>query len=511
MMNVYTESILYLRISDESQTGLGSQEHRGRVHCKEHGWTVAKVFYDDMTGRGHFSQRKGMVDLLRFLEDNPKTNYVVVFDDIKRFSRDTLSYLMLKEMLNDYGAKMDCLNYKFDDSPEGIYNETCTAAQGQLEAEQGRRQVIQKQTARIEQGFWTFNVGRGYRYVEAEEGGQVLVRDEPIASYIAEALEGFASGRFQTQMEVGRFLGQFPQFPKTGKGMVHADRIKYLLTQPIYAGYIEYAPWGLSLRKGQHEGLISYETFLRIQERLKEGAYAPARKNLNADFPLRGFVECECGSPFTACWSKGRNKYYAYYICQNRECDYYGKSLNRDKIESEFGELVKQLTPPKGLIKTAIKFLKMQWEHRAKNAQGHSQSLEAEKANIDKEINRLMSGVIGATDPDVIGAFESKIKQCKQEKIAMDEKIAQCGQPVKDFDEIYRTALDFLGKPHELWVSELYEYKRALLKLAFTGRVKYVRNEGYRTNKISLPFKVLGNKKGHQNGDLSCMVEAAGN
>ncbi len=91
----------------------------------------------------------------------------------------------------------------------------------------------------------------------------------------------------------------------------------------------------------------------------------------------------------------------------------------------------------------------------------------------------------------------------------MDEKIAQCGRPVKDFEEIYRTALDFLGRPCELW-SERYEYKRALLKLAFTGRVKYVRREGYRTTKIALPFKMLGNKKGHQNGDLSCMVEAAG-
>ena len=157
-MTMYEKSILYLRISDKSQTGLGSQEQRGRAHSREHGWEVEKVFYDDMTGRGHFSQRQGIVSLLQYLEEHDGTDYVVVFDDVKRLARDTLSFLMLTQMLKDYGAKVECLNYNFDDSPEGVYNATCTAAQGQLEAEQNQRQVIQKQTARLEQGFWTFAI-----------------------------------------------------------------------------------------------------------------------------------------------------------------------------------------------------------------------------------------------------------------------------------------------------------------------------------------------------------------
>ena len=65
--------------------------------------------------------------------------------------------------------------------------------------------------------------------------------------------------------------------------------------------------WGITLRKGQHEGLISLTTFDHIQERLKGNAKAPARKDINADFPLRGFVLCnDCGKPLTACWSKGK-------------------------------------------------------------------------------------------------------------------------------------------------------------------------------------------------------------
>lgn len=78
--------------------------------------------------------------------------------------------------------------------------------------------------------------------------------------------------------------------PQGGKGHCaepeghgHADR-------PVYARYVEAPDWGVSLRKGHHQALISLETFQKIQERLKGHPKAPARKNLNLDFPLRGLL-----------------------------------------------------------------------------------------------------------------------------------------------------------------------------------------------------------------------------
>jgi len=40
------------------------------------------------------------------------------------------------------------------------------------------------------------------------------VRDEPNASIVQEALEGYASGRFESQAEIKRFLESQPLFPK---------------------------------------------------------------------------------------------------------------------------------------------------------------------------------------------------------------------------------------------------------------------------------------------------------
>jgi hypothetical protein len=54
-------------------------------------------------------------------------------------------------------------------------------------------------------------------------------------------------------------------------------------------------------------------------------------------------------------------------------------------------------------------------------------------------------------------------------------------QPLPNFDEAYRTALEFLGKPHKLWESGGYADKRTVLKLAFSTRISYCRNLGFRT------------------------------
>lgn len=85
---------------------------------------------------------------------------------------------------------------------------------------------------------------------------------------VTEALEGLATGRFQTAREVRFFLENTPEFPKQASGKIGNDRAKDILTNPLYAGMVVYEPWGVSLRKGKHEGMVSYETFCKIQDRL---------------------------------------------------------------------------------------------------------------------------------------------------------------------------------------------------------------------------------------------------
>lgn len=198
-----------------------------------------------------------------------------------------------------------------------------------------------------------------------------------MASIVAEAMEGFASGRFLSQAEVKRFLETKPEFPKDlPNGEVRFWKVTKMLQRSTYAGYVEAPKWKVSLRKGHHEPLISFETFERIQENLADGARPAARKDINEDFPLRGFVHCDdCGKAMMACWSKGCRRHYAYYLCDTRGCPSKRKSISRSKIEDGFAEVLKSLQPTRHLFELAKVMFKDAWDMRLAEAHKSKESI----------------------------------------------------------------------------------------------------------------------------------------
>lgn len=68
-----------------------------------------------------------------------------------------------------------------------------------------------------------------------------MVPDEPIASIIRTAIENYASGVFQTQAEVARYL-ESQNFPKNRYGKVTNEAANRILTRVVYAGYVEMHP-----------------------------------------------------------------------------------------------------------------------------------------------------------------------------------------------------------------------------------------------------------------------------
>ena len=297
MMNTI-KALIYCRVSSKGQEedghGLESQETRCRQHAASKGYEVAAVFPDTITGAGSFMQRPGMVALLSFIDAQPGEEFVVIFDDLKRASRDTRAFLDLRDAFRLRDVKVECLNFKFDDTPEGEFIETIIAAQGALERKQNGRQVAQKMRARMEAGYWIHNPPLGLRYTTIKGRGKVLVPDPPFDSIVKEAFEGYASGRFQTQAEVKRFLEGFPDLPFNKNGTVKQQQVTRMLTQPVYTGHICSDAYNLNWLKAQHEPLISLEVFDKVQARRIGTAKAPKRKNIGEAFVLRGLVTCAC-------------------------------------------------------------------------------------------------------------------------------------------------------------------------------------------------------------------------
>jgi len=226
----------------------------------------------------------------------------------------------------------------FADDPDSELNEMMQATFSDHQRRKNAEQSCNRTRARLMNGYWPFPVPKGYKYVKKSGCGKVLVRDEPIAS-----------GRFQTQVEVQRYLESQRAYPKDRpNGKFHQQRVPELFERIIYAGYLEKQDWDAPLRKAQHEGLVSLATFQKVQDRLKANANAPARKDIRKDFPLRNFVFCgDSDKPLTSCWSTSgtKKRKHAYYLRATKGCPSCRKSIRKAQIEGDFEDLLDTLQP----------------------------------------------------------------------------------------------------------------------------------------------------------------------
>jgi DNA invertase Pin-like site-specific DNA recombinase len=304
------KAVIYCRVSSLKQTtrgdGLNSQETRCREFAKFRGLEVVKVFSDDMSGS--LTERPGMKSMLAYLRQQKRDSFTVIIDDISRLARGLEAHLRLRAAINAAGAILASPSVEFGEDSDSQLVENLLASVSQHQRQKNGEQTRNRMRARVLNGYWVFQAPWGYRYERVTGRGKMLVRHEPLASVIEEALEGYASGRFDTQAEVKRFLESHPCVPRQRDGTFANARVTEVLTQPLYAGFLEAPRWDVSLRKAQHAGLISFQTFQRIQERLRGGARVPAREDIQADFPLRGFVCCaDCDKPLTGSWSSVKN------------------------------------------------------------------------------------------------------------------------------------------------------------------------------------------------------------
>lgn len=468
---------IYCRVSSKRQAkkgdGLGSQETRCREFAGNKGYEEAAVFLDEGVSGG-MTDRPAMKEMLKWLRKNRQHNPMALIDDISRFARGIEAHLSLRAAIGSVGASLESPSIEFGEDSDSQLIENMLASVSQHHRQKNAEQVRHRMKARLTNGYYTFWVPLGYRYEAAPGQGKVLVQDEPHASLLKDALEGFANGRFQTQPEVKRFLETHAIFSRDAKGHIHPQRIKNLLTNPIYAGYYEHKPWGVPLTKGRHDPLISYETFQRIQERLRETAPAPERPDLNEDFPLRGFVTCaSCDSAMTGYWAKGRNKRYAYYECFNKSCDQHRKTIAKSKLEGEFETLLRQLRPSAVLMKATAATLRDIWDRRAETLTSQKTKQRKALTALDAHITRLTDRLIATDSPATIQAYEAKLEKMDSECVLIHENLSQKARGKADFDATFRTAMEFLANPWKLWESHKLEDRRSVLRLVFAAPLPY--------------------------------------
>ena len=433
--------------------------------------------------------------LLDYVDKHPSKKYVVIFDDLKRFARNTIFHWNLRSAFKVRNITPLCLNYKFDDTPEGTFVETIFAAQNQLEREQNRRQVIQKMKARLEAGYWPFGSKKGYEIVKDRAHGKLAVPTKEAFKVLKPAIEGFATGKLTRKIDVCRYLFE-RNFWERQTMERYIETTTAILKDPFYAGDIEYKKWDVSRRKGHHQGIISSKTFEAVQERLKNnGLSKQIRVDLSSDFEHRGLIVCACcGGHLTSSWSKGRNKRHAYYFCQNKACQYYRKSIRIKYIRDRFNTLLKKQHLKTNVNKVVKAVFDRVWDYEVKNINYQEVVSEQQIKDLKEDIRRFTTRADAAKSNHVREGYEMQIGETVAKLSALQEhpNIAKM-----DLSVPYRTALSkatgFLKSPYAVWKKLDTHDKHELFYFIFEAKLPYDIKTGYRTDKIQSYTRLFEN------------------
>lgn len=484
--------LVYVRVSSKKQEtegyGLQGQEERCISFLKAKNVPYEKTYPDTFTGGGDFMNRPQMKQMLAYIDSQPHKKFLVVFDDLKRFARDTEFHIKLRAAFKVRDVSLFCLNYNFDESPEGKFAETIFAAQGELEREQNKRQVVQKMKARLESGYWAFRAKKGYVFQNDILSGKILAPDDSDSVILRSAMMSFIRRDLVRLIDVCHSLVESGFWNTTNAGN-NIDKLKRIFSDPFYAGYIEYPRWGVKRTHGRHKGIISLEEFDQLQAILKKpSAQKRMRRDISPDFPLRGLIVCDhCDGHITAAVSKKR---FPYYLCHNKACEYYGKSIKKEEIESKFEELLAKMT-----LKTELeKLVKLTFDRVWTDEVGKLKELQDINSRarlvLEKKASQLTEQVLNARSEDLRRIYELQLEDTAKKMLTEESEVESL-----DLSVPYRTALEYalklLKNPYPVWKSMSVFEQHRLFYFIFEGKLLYNHNVGYRTSAKSFTLSIF--------------------
>ncbi len=499
-----TKVIIYCRVSSKKQVtdgnGLDSQEQVCRAWAKQRGLVIERVFREEGVSGGK-EDRPALDAMLEFLFAS-KEQYIVLFYDVSRVARDTEIFWNIYNRIVAKGHKLDTTQNKIEDTPVGKFITTITAAQSQLFREENAIKTKNNMKVHAKQGYWIFRAPTGY--LPTRVGKYIhLTRNEPTATYLQHALEGFANNRFLTQKDVYNFLCDKTIVGFNNKPIhVTLNFVKNLLTNEKYTGCFAYPEWNIPYQQWHIEPIITTECFNAIQDRIKGRKSNKKTRKYNKsdeDFPLRRWVKCAaCGHLMTADKPRSKSgKHHLYYHCYNKDCPMGNKNIQQKVMHEDFEQLLQKITPAKDLLNLTAEITKRAYNDKYHYVQQQrkdiAQQIEKKKQEKENTFNLLVAGNISDETKSIcdkhICALESEIK-------LLEHQLTEPQDEPLPLDSALDTVLAFVQKPVQIWQTGDYAQRQGVLNLCFSDKISYDKVEKFRTPALSPVFRLFNENTG---------------
>ena len=415
MVVIIKNAVIYARFSSAKQN---EQSIEGQVAvCKD--WAerndvkIVSVYSDEaMTGKS--DKRPGFQQMIKDSKSG-RFDLVIVYK-LDRFARNRYDSAMYKAQLKRNGVKVVSAMENISSTPEGILLESLLEGMAEFYSENLAQNVVRGMRQRAEKGkFLGGAIPFGYR-VDAEKN---FVLDPQNAPLVGKIFADFIAGK--STKEIADELNAMGHRTSSGN-KVDMHYVWRLLSNEKYTGV--YNNFGERI-EGAIPQIVTKETFLRAQKKLKAKKKQPKKEEDKTMFYLTGKLFCgHCGANMTG--DSGKNKsgaVYYYYTCHNKKknksCT--KKSVKKDYIES----VVVQTTIEEILTDENIKIIaentaRLNAEERNNNSE--VEILKRQQKENEKAIKNIMTAIEnGIFLPDM----KERAEQLQAQKESIEEALVQ--------------------------------------------------------------------------------------
>ncbi len=499
-VNNQTNVIIYCRVSTDEQrkgTSVEVQEERLREYCKRMGYNIIELpnFKEDESAKT-FKKRPVMQSILKYIKSHKKEVDKLLFLRWNRFSRDLPQAANVVQDLRFMGVEPNAIEEEIDFNNSnwptllGIYI-------GQAQGDNLSRSKATKDGiyGTASQGKCYNKAPRGYKNKHrVDANGMVIekyVEFSEEARSIRKAFEEFAKSTISADYARRRYCPQIAE--STFMGM---------LRNPFYMGKIkvpEYNGKPSYLVDGQHEPLISEETFQKMQELLdgKKKGKPKLCKPTNPDLFLRKFLVCPiCGHALTGATSRGNGGKYTYYNCCHD-----AKHIRKraEDVNEGFAKYVGALKPKEEVLNLYEEVLKDLHGDSKREIQAEIDKLKKEVAAKQSQIEEVEDLLIMDKNHSdrynrILERYEKEVSELQTRISALELTKRENIEPKLDYAILLINNIDKYIRDAPL------ETKIKLIGSIFEDKIEFD-GEKYRTNSYNKVLDLIFQQTNELRGD----------
>ncbi len=308
-------------------------------------------------------------------------------------------------------------------------------------------------------GRWVNTAPIGYLNQRDESKKPILVIDEKRAPVIKKAFEMFVAG-----VPFNEIRKYFKIHGITQEGN---SSMRRTLENPLYCGLVKvqaYYDEPERLQPGIHAPIVTQQLFYQAQALLN----GKTRNHVtyNPEVPLRGALRNAEFNLMTAGNSKGKNKYYWYYVDPATRQHY-----NAAKLHSQFNEILEELSFSSihinYLQEKALENIKASFADRERLLQAHKQELR--KLLLGKESNEekyITEGLDKET-------YEKWRDRLQGQIFSVEEEVAELRRPINEVWKAYEDNLHRLNDLQYLFEKASIIQKHSFINVVFDKKLYY--------------------------------------